>query len=57
MAFADGNLNVNVDVAPAIKATNDVIPKAVYYVTAYCSDGNMKTTFERVFKGMIVLYK
>lgn len=44
---AAGDFNVNVDVAPTIKATNDVIPEALYYVTAYYVDayGNetMKT--------------
>ena len=41
-AFAAGGINVNVDVAPTIKATNDVIPEAVYYVTAHYIDASGK---------------
>lgn len=41
-AFATGGINVNVDVAPTIKATNDVIPEAVYYVTARYIDASGK---------------
>lgn len=41
-AFAAGDVNVkmDVDVASSIKATNDVIPEAVYYVTAYYYDAS-----------------
>jgi hypothetical protein len=41
--FATGDIKVNVDAASTIKTTNDVIPEAVYYVTAYYENGKMKT--------------
>lgn len=46
-AAGDFDFDFNVDIAPTIKATDEVIPEAVYYVTAYYIDSqgndNMKT--------------